>query len=72
MARSIKISELGNLENQPARILDSAQAAEFWGVSLPHWRRLYREGKVPRGIRIGVRKLGWRVSDLIDAPEVSV
>lgn len=65
------ISELGNLDNQRSRMLDSSQAAEFWGVSLPHWRRLYREGKVPQGIRIGKRKLGWRVGDLIDAPGVS-
>jgi predicted DNA-binding transcriptional regulator AlpA len=61
-------STLANMppEIQRARLLDSAQAAEFWGVSLPHWRRLYREKQVPRGILIGKRKLGWRVGDLID------
>jgi predicted DNA-binding transcriptional regulator AlpA len=48
------------------RVLDSRKSAEFWGVSLPHWRRLYRAGKVPRPIRIGDRKYGWRVGDLID------
>jgi predicted DNA-binding transcriptional regulator AlpA len=49
------------------RILNSAQACAFWGVSLPHWRRLYWAGKVPKPIKIGDRKLGWRASDLIDA-----
>jgi predicted DNA-binding transcriptional regulator AlpA len=45
---------------------DSKKSAEFWGVSLPHWRRLYRERKVPPPIRVGDRKYGWRVGDLID------
>lgn len=49
------------------RILGSAEAAEFWNVSLPHWRRLYRMGKVPKPIRVGDRKLGWQFGDLIDA-----
>jgi predicted DNA-binding transcriptional regulator AlpA len=49
------------------RILSSAEAAEFWNVSLPHWRRLYRMGKVPKPIRIGDRKLGWQFGGLIDA-----
>ena len=49
-----------------SRILDAAAAAVFWGVSLPHWRRLYRAGKVPRPIKIGERKLGWRIGVLSD------
>jgi predicted DNA-binding transcriptional regulator AlpA len=49
------------------RILDASAASAFWGVSLPHWRRLYRTGKVPRPIKIGERKLGWRVGVLSDA-----
>jgi predicted DNA-binding transcriptional regulator AlpA len=48
------------------RILDAARSAEFWGVSLPHWRRLYRAKKVPAPIRVGDRKYGWRPGDLID------
>ncbi len=50
-----------------SRVLDSAQAARFWGVSLPHWRRMYRLGQVPKPIKLSARKLGWRVGDLIDA-----
>jgi predicted DNA-binding transcriptional regulator AlpA len=49
------------------RILNSRQAAQYWGVSLPHWRRLYRARKVPTPIRIGDRKYGWRLGALIDA-----
>jgi predicted DNA-binding transcriptional regulator AlpA len=49
------------------RILNSGQAAQYWGVSLSHWRRLYRSGKVPGPIPIGVRKKGWRLSVLDDA-----
>lgn len=48
------------------RIIDAKLSAAFWGVSLPHWRRLYRAGKVPRPIKIGERKLGWRVGALAD------
>jgi predicted DNA-binding transcriptional regulator AlpA len=49
------------------RVLDAAVASAFWGVSLPHWRRLYRTGIVPRPIKIGERKLGWRIGALADA-----
>jgi predicted DNA-binding transcriptional regulator AlpA len=48
------------------RILDAETSAAFWGVSLSHWRRLYRTGGVPPPIKIGQRKLGWRVGDLVD------
>ncbi|WP_046867482.1 helix-turn-helix transcriptional regulator [Microvirga massiliensis] len=63
-----------NLEHLPAdvtrhRILNSAEAAAFWGVSLPSWRRLYRAKQVPSPIRLSERKLGWRVGDLVDALE---
>jgi predicted DNA-binding transcriptional regulator AlpA len=48
------------------RVLDAEASAIYWGVSLPHWRRLYRAGKVPRPIKIGDRKLGWRIGSLAD------
>ncbi len=48
------------------RVLDAATSAAYWGVSLPHWRRLYRAGKVPCPIKIGDRKLGWRICQLAD------
>jgi predicted DNA-binding transcriptional regulator AlpA len=55
------------LEAVTGRILNSGQASQYWGVSLPHWRRLYRAHKVPAPIRISDRKYGWRLGDLVDA-----
>jgi predicted DNA-binding transcriptional regulator AlpA len=48
------------------RLLDSAQTAEFLGMSIPHLRRLYRARKVPAPIKIGDRKYGWPLGSLID------
>ena len=48
------------------RVLDSTQAANFLGLSLPHFRRQYRLGKVPKPIRITERKLGWPFGVLND------
>lgn len=61
-------AKLNNLPPEAARsrILESDASAAFWGVSLPHWRRLYRAGKVPAPVKIGERKLGWRLGDLVD------
>lgn len=61
----------GTLENLPPelarhRVLNTAEAAEFCRISVPHWRRLYRSGRIPQPVRLGTRKLGWRVGDLID------
>jgi predicted DNA-binding transcriptional regulator AlpA len=52
-----------NLEK--SRILNSAQSAEFIGLSVPHFRRLYRCGKAPKPLLIGDRKYGWRAGDLV-------
>jgi predicted DNA-binding transcriptional regulator AlpA len=72
LAQFIAISEgisMSVLNELPAvisgnRLLDSAQAAEMVGMSLPHFRRLYRSGRVPSPVRVGERKLGWRAGDL--------
>jgi predicted DNA-binding transcriptional regulator AlpA len=66
-----KAAVLATLNNLPSdlgrnRILDAEASAAYWGVSVPHWRRLYRAGKVPRPVKIGDRKLGWRIGDLAD------
>ncbi len=52
-----------NLEK--SRILNSAQSAQFIGLSIPHFRRLYRCGKAPKPLLIGERKYGWRAGDLV-------
>lgn len=61
-----------SLDSLPAdisrfRVLNAAEAAKFWGVSLPHWRRLYRANEVPTPIKLSTRRLGWRAGDLIEA-----
>jgi prophage regulatory protein len=48
------------------RLLNTAEAAEFCKISVPHWRRLYRSGKVPKPVRLSARKYGWRLGDLLD------
>jgi len=48
------------------RLIDSGQAAVLLGFSLPHFRRLYRAGKVPAPLRIGERKFGWKAGTLTD------
>ena len=48
------------------RVLDTAESAAFCKLSVPHWRRLYRAGHVPRPLKLGTRKLGWRLGDLIE------
>jgi predicted DNA-binding transcriptional regulator AlpA len=48
------------------QVIGARQAAELCNFSLPHFRRLYRNGVVPRPLQLGARKLGWRVADLID------
>jgi predicted DNA-binding transcriptional regulator AlpA len=66
-----KAAAVAALNNLPSdlgrnRVLDAVASATFWGVSLSHWRRLYRAGKLPRAIKTGDRKLGWRIGDLDD------
>lgn len=46
------------------RVLGSRQSAELLNLSINTFRRLQWAGKLPPAIRIGERKLGWRVSDL--------
>jgi predicted DNA-binding transcriptional regulator AlpA len=48
------------------RILGSADAAAFLGMSVPTLRRLKRQGLVPAPLRVAHRKIGWRCGDLVD------
>ena len=65
----------GYLDNLPAevaadiarqRVMLAKETAAFLGFSLPHFRRKYRKGEVPKPIRLSERKLGWRVGDCLD------
>ena len=66
--REAKRVTLGHLPSDVTRrrILDTAEAAAFCRISVPHWRRLYRAGKVPKPLRLSTRKYGWRLGDLLD------
>ena len=48
------------------RVISEALAAEFVGVSLVHFRRLRRQSKGPRFVRLGERRLGYRLGDVVD------
>ena len=48
------------------RVMLAGEAAALLGFSLPHFRRKYRKGEVPKPIRLSERKLGWRVGDCLD------
>lgn len=46
-------------------VLRTREAAQFCGVSVSHFRRLHSRGELPRPIKLGERRLGWRLGDLI-------
>ena len=48
------------------RVISEARAAELAGVSLVHFRRLRRQRKGPRFVRLGERRLGYRLGDVFD------
>ena len=48
------------------RVISEAQAAEIAGVSPVHFRRLRRQRKGPRFVRLGERRLGYRLGDVFD------
>lgn len=56
-----------HLEND--RILSLQQTAALYGVSISTLRRLRHDGKLPPPIQIGVRRIGWKASDLLAAIE---
>jgi predicted DNA-binding transcriptional regulator AlpA len=54
---------------QNDRILSIQQTAALYGVSVSTLRRLRHHGKLPPAIQIGVRRIGWKASDLLAAIE---
>ena len=48
------------------RILKAKQVAEKTSVSIPHIRRLAREGKFPKSMKISKCRSGW-LEDDVDA-----
>lgn len=53
-------------ETSRRRVLRTIEAAAFLGISVVHLRRLNRQGLVPAPVRLGERRLGWRLGDLTD------
>jgi predicted DNA-binding transcriptional regulator AlpA len=48
------------------RVLNTNETCQFVNVSAPNWRRLVRNGVAPQPIRVGTRKVGWRIGELIN------
>ena len=46
------------------RVVTEAEAAHFVSLSLPHLRRLRREGRGPRHVAVSERRIGYRIADL--------
>ena len=46
------------------RILKAKEVAERTSISIPHIRRLAREGKFPKPIKIGENRSAWLESDV--------
>ena len=51
---------------QEYRVVTEAEAAAYCSLSLIHFRRPRREHKGPRHIRLGPRRIGYRVRDLLN------
>lgn len=60
------IFEKATAEAMRYRVLRARDAAAFCAVSLSHFRRLHAKGLLPAPVRLGERRLGWRLGDLID------
>ena len=48
------------------RVIAEARAADLAALSLPHFRRLRRASQGPRFVRLGERRVGYRVGDVLD------
>jgi predicted DNA-binding transcriptional regulator AlpA len=48
------------------RVLPTKRAAAFLGYHVVTLRRMAKQGKLPKPIRLSTRLYGWRIGDLID------
>jgi prophage regulatory protein len=53
-------------ELQTSRVIGARDAAQFLGVSLSTFRRLYWAKKIPPPLQLSERRLGWRIRDLME------
>ena len=47
------------------RVISEAEAARHCGLSVAHFRRLRKTEKGPRYVQLGIRRVGYRVGDLL-------
>ena len=64
----VKSSPVENLPPELGRnqILPTEQTLEFVGSSPANWRRMRSAGIAPEPVKIGMKKHGYRVGDLVD------
>ncbi|QRM28681.1 AlpA family transcriptional regulator [Microvirga sp. VF16] len=67
-ARPLPHELIGRLPPEAYRhcVLGVEQTAALLNFSVPQLRRFYREKKMPTPLRLGERKLGWKLGVLID------
>jgi predicted DNA-binding transcriptional regulator AlpA len=47
------------------RVIIETEAARYCGLSVVHFRRLRKNEQGPRFVQLGVRRIGYRVGDLL-------
>ncbi len=47
------------------RVITETEAARYCGLSVVHFRRLRKNEQGPRFVQLGVRRIGYRVGDLL-------
>lgn len=47
------------------RVVTESQAARYCGLSVVHFRRLRKDETGPRFVQLGVRRIGYRIGDLL-------
>ena len=48
------------------RVITESEAASYCSLSLVHFRRLRRQQTGPKHVQLGIRRIGYRVRDLLD------
>ena len=47
------------------RVITETEAARYCGLSVVHFRRLRKNENGPRFVQLGVRRIGYRIGDLV-------
>ena len=50
---------------QEQRVISESQAASYCGLSVVHFRRLRRSQQGRRFVQLSVRRIGYRIGDLL-------